>query len=215
MDDAILLRARDVAVCLYCANRHRFALSRIQLQKLIYLMDVLSACLEILSVDKGHSTYYHGPYDKNIQNAADILVFWEFSDVKNIHVTDNGLVCEYFLTRVGKDWIKELFHNDHNTKRRFEIADNLIISLVNRNLMKSLVSLVYAEPLFVKNKSMGYGIDLNTNNLEENDFYLFFLMLLDAYKIKNNEKVIVFLCDFIIDYLKKRKDILSTNNMEE
>lgn len=215
MDDAIAMRVRDVAVCLKAAKKKQFVLSKIQLQKLIYLMDVLSVCLEIVSVENGHYTYYHGPYDKNIQNAADILVFWEFSDVKNIRTTDNGIMCEYFLTIVGEEWIDELLHFDGNTKKRFEIAEGLLDSLVNRNLLKNLVSLVYAEPLFVKNKSMGYGIDLNLNNLDQNDFYLFFLLLIDAYKIKYSDKLISFLCDFIVDYLNKRKEALLTNDMEE
>lgn len=215
MDNVVALRLRDVAVCLHSAKRHQFVLSKIQLQKLIYLMDVLCACLEILSVDSGHCTYYHGPYDKNIQNAADMLVFWEFSDVKNIRTTDNGVMCEYFLTEAGGDWIEELLYNDDNTKKRFEVVDNLISSLVNRNLMKSLVQLVYAEPLFAKNKSMGYGIELNMNDLEKNDFYLFFLLLLDAYKLESNEGLTAFLCDFIVEYLYKRKEALFTNDMEE
>ena len=215
MDDGIAMRVRDVAVCLKAAKKKQFVLSKIQLQKLIYLMDVLSVCLEIVSVENGHYTYYHGPYDKNIQNAADLLVFWEFSDVRNIRTTDNGIMCEYLLTIVGEEWIDELLHYDGNTKKRFEIADGLLNSLVNRNLLKNLVPLVYAEPLFVKNKNMGYGIDLNLNNLDQNDFYLFFLLLIDAYKIKYSDKLVSFLCDFIVDYLNKRKDALLTNDLEE
>lgn len=215
MDEVVALRVRDVAVCLKAAKRQQFVLSKIQLQKLIYLMDVLSVCLEIVSVESGHCTYYHGPYDKNIQNAADMLVFWGFSDVNNIRTTHSGIMCEYYLTEIGEEWIEELLHYDENTKKRFEVADKLLNSLVRRNLMRNLVSLVYAEPLFVKNKSMGYGVDLNLNNLVQNDFYLFFLLLLDAYKIEHNEGLISFLCDFIVDYLYRRKEALFTNDMEE
>ncbi len=215
MDEVILLRVRDVAVCLKAASRQQFVLSKIQLQKLIYLMDVLSVCLEIVSVERGHYTYYHGPYDKNIQNAADMLVFWGFSDVKNICTTDNGVMCEYYLTEMGIAWIGELLQYDGNTKKRFEVVNNLLNSLVSRNLMRDLVSLVYAEPLFVKNKCMGYGIDLNLNDLDQNDFYLFFLLLLDAYKIEYNEGLISFFCDFIVEYLCKRKEVLFTNEEEE
>lgn len=215
MDEVISLRVRDVAVCLKAANRQQFVLSKIQLQKLIYLMDVLSVCLEIVSVESGHCTYYHGPYDKNVQNAADMLVFWELSDVKNIRTTDNGVMCEYYLTEMGEAWIGELLQYDENTKKRFEVANNLLNSLVSRNLMKNLISLVYAEPLFVKNKCMGYGIDLNLNDLDQNDFYLFFLLLLDAYKIEYNEGLISFFCDFIVEYLYRRKEALFTNDVEE
>lgn len=214
MEQVVTLRTRDVAVCLLVASECKCTFSKIQLQKLIYLMDVLSACLDIVSVENGHITYHHGPYDKNIQNAADMLVFWELADVINIRSNEKGIMCEYFLTDIGLEWIIELIATDSNTKNRYEICKNLVYSLTNRNQMKNLVPLVYAEPIFVKNKSMGYGVELNINDLNSNDFYLLVLLLLDAYQIKNTEGLTAFFCDFIVDYLSMRKVALATREWE-
>lgn len=214
MDSAVALRIRDVAVCLYSAKHQQQAVSKIQLQKLIYLMDVLSVCLEVVSVESGHQTYFHGPYDKNIQNSADMLAFWEFSDVRDIHVNDRGVTCEYFLNDSGILWISDLIRNDENTRKRYEICDYLIGALINRDEMNNLVSLVYAEPLFVKNKGLGYGVELNLNYLENNDFYYFFLLLRDAYQINGDIDLTKFLCDFMVEYLVKRKATLFTKELE-
>lgn len=214
MERVVTLRVRDVAVCLLVADEYKCTFSKIQLQKLIYLMDVLSVCLDIVSVENGHITYHHGPYDKNIQNAADMLVFWELADVMNIRSNEKGIMCEYFLTDIGLEWISELIATDTNTQNRYEICENLVKSLINRNQMKNLVPLVYAEPLFVKNKSMGYGVELNLNDLDRNDFYLLILLLLDAYQIKNTEGLTAFFCDFIVDYLSMRRDALVTREWE-
>lgn len=210
MDNVTALRVRDVAVCLFVAKKYNYTFSKIQLQKLIYLMDVLSACLSIVSVENGHTTYFHGPYDKKIQNAADMLVFWEFCDVKNIRSNESGIMCEYFLTNTGTEWIDELVNVDATSKCRLEISENLIKALINREQLKNLVSLVYAEPLFVKNRSLGYGVDLNLNDLENNDFYFLVLLMLDAYQMKNTEELTPFFCDFIVDYLSRRKAALAT-----
>lgn len=215
MDSAVALRVRDVAVCLFSAKHRQQVFSRIQLQKIIYLMDVLSICLEVVSVEGGHQTYFHGPYDKNIQNSADMLAFWELSDVRNIRANERGFTCEYLLNDRGALWVCDLIKNDENTKKRYEICDYLIEALINRGEMKSLVSLVYAEPLFVKNKSLGYGVELNLNYLEDNDFYYFFLLLRDAYQINGEVDLTAFISDFMIDYLIRRKAALFTREMED
>lgn len=214
MDHAVALRVRDVAICLYSARHRQQVFSKIQLQKLIYLMDILSICLDVVSVESGHQTYFHGPYDKNIQNSADMLAFWGFCDVRNIRVNDRGVSCEYSLNNKGALWFDNLFETDENTRKRYEICNHLLEALINRNELKNLVSLVYAEPLFVKNKAFGYGVELNLNHLEDNDFYYFFLLIRDAYQIDEKIDLTVFVCDYIVEYLVKRKLALFTREEE-
>jgi uncharacterized protein YwgA len=116
------------------------------LQKLIYLLDSISAFFYVLSIRKGHHTYFHGPYDKNIQNAADSLVIYGFANVKNIKFMDNGTSsCEYYLTENGEDWVNYLIHSESNTSLRAEIVKNLLESLLTRGLFEEIVQLVYAE----------------------------------------------------------------------
>ena len=211
----MILRMRDVAICLHFSNKKSISLSKIQLQKIIYLLDSITEMLYILSIKNGHHTYFHGPYDKNIQNAADSLVISGFVDVKNIKFSNNSTSCEYFLTQTGEAWIKYLIDIEPNTKFRSTIAYYLLESLISRNLFTEIVPLVYAEPMFVKNRRNGYGIDLNFDDLEENDMFNFLLMVLDAFEITKNKDLVPFVCDLIITYLNKRRCALAATNEEE
>lgn len=216
MNDSMVLRMRDVAICLYCSNKNSISLSKIQLQKIIYLLDSISEMFYILSIKNGHHTYFHGPYDKNIQNAADSLVIYGFAEVSNINFLGNSTTsCEYFLAKTGEEWVKQLIDIELNTSFRANIVYYLLKSLISRNLFSELVSLVYAEPIFVKNQRKGYGVNLNFDDLDENDMFNFILMVLDTFEIPKDRKLIPFACDLIINYLDKRRHALAGIDEEE
>ena len=214
MNGNIILRMRDVAVCLYHAQKRSIVLSRIQLQKIIYLQDCINAFLYILPVDKGHITYYHGPYDKNIQNAADSLVFYMLAEADNIRVKDTDISCEYRLTNDGIRWIDSLIKEDTISNKSFIITKGLIDSLITRNLLNRVVDLVYAEPLFVKNKRNGYWVDLDFSDLDSNDVFSFLTIVLDVYSANKQTTNIDFICDLVIKYLHERTMALAISNVE-
>lgn len=215
MNPNLTLRIRDVALCLSLAKEKQIYLNKIQLQKIIYLIDCLEAFFYISLLNDGHQTYFHGPYDKNIQNAADILVFRKMADTHNIRFIDNKTItCEYELTNEGEQWVKYILSNDNNSLHRLEIITSLLRSLISRNLLKDIVKLVYAEPVFVKNKRSGYGVSLDFDNLDENDVFSFMTVVLDVFDLDKSSDRVSFISDLLIDYLSKRMVALASN-MEE
>lgn len=212
MNPNLTLRIRDVALCLYFAKDRGFYFNKIQLQKIIYLLDCLEAFLYISFLNNGHQTYFHGPYDKNIQNAADILVFRNMADTHNIRFLENkSITCEYELTNEGVNWVRYILSKDDNTTHRLKMVEGLIHSLVSRNLLKDIVKLVYSEPIFVKNKRNGYGVNLDFENLDENDIFSFMTIVLDVFDLDKSADKVSFFSDLLIDYLRKRMVALATN----
>lgn len=216
MNDNVILRTRDVALCLHYAKRNILFFNRIQLQKIIYLLDCVDSFFYILLYEKGHQTYYRGPYDKNIQNATDILVFHLLIDVDNIRILKNGdISCRYSLTNNGNKWISSLLEKNLNTQNRFKIITGLLDSLLSRGLLKNIVNLVYAEPIFVKNQRSGYGVNLDFKDLDQNDVFSFMTIVLDAFSKKKQNDYVPFVCDLLISYLDERSLFLDTTNEEE
>lgn len=216
MNKSVMMRMRDVALCLYIAKKREMLLSKIQLQKVIYLLDCVAALMHIAIIRNGHHTYYYGPYDNNIQNAADSLVLYGFAEMKDTRIQENNnIACKYEISKNGMDWIRFILDNSEITRIRYTITNELIESLRKRESIDELVSLVYAEPLFKKNQTKGYYVDLDFQNLPDNDFYAFFILLLDAYKLSKDFQIIPFICDAFVAYLIERKKTYTVNGRLE
>ena len=208
MNSYFLLRIKDVLLCLLHAKKYECLLGRLEIQKIIYLVDSVSAYLFVLSGKKGHQTYFYGPYDKNIQNALDALVIRDLAEMCDIKVT-NTVSCNYIITNTGECWVDNLIKSSSSIKQRVRIYDGIIYSLVERNKIHKVKDLVYAEPLYVTSKDYGnhYNLDLEHENSGHN-----YLALIEHY-LRNSEEQpdIRFVADLYIDYLSSRDQILSGN----
>jgi hypothetical protein len=157
----VLNRMFDVAVSLRAAREHNRCLNRTQLQKFIYLLDVVGYLYEILPPREGHITYKHGPYDNMIQNAVDSLAFRGLVNIVNIkHFPEGNNYSEYILSSAGKTWCSNISKKEgfeHRWTSGLEVAEK-----VNSIGWERLVELVYAEPTFVsaQDKSFGQRIDV-------------------------------------------------------
>jgi len=159
----VLIRMRDVGFALRSAAEFKQLLSRIRLQKFVYLLDVLVYLVELLPSFEGHRTYKHGPFDAAIQNAVDCLAFRGFVRVSDVQQeTDGQIHSRYGLTREGVNWVEKLT-SDNQFRIRANVA-NSIAKQINGVGWDRLVSLVYAEPTFVTARAFGYGTKLDTNN---------------------------------------------------
>lgn len=215
MNSMLVLRMRDVGICLKASKKHNILLTKIQLQKLIYFVDSISSFLYIVSVKHGHSTYLYGPYDRKIQNAIDSLVIRGLADITNIkHTSSDSISCQYYLTSCGVEWTDNLIYNNASSKMVYSIAYNTISSLSKRNLLSHLVELIYAEPIFTKNQRKGYGVNLDFSNLEENNIFNYLMVVLNTYKIEK-DKHISHVCDLAVDYLNQRRIALAAELLEE
>lgn len=151
-----LIRMRDAGFALRAANEHGRSLSRIQLQKYIYLMDAIAIVFELLPPTQAHYTFRHGPFDPHIQNAVDALAFRGLAKIERLSQrAGKSVASEYALSAAGARWTTALIAQaDFAT--RSEIAET-VGRHVNRLGWHRLVELVYAEPTFVAARPEGFG----------------------------------------------------------
>lgn len=156
----VLLRMRDVAIALACANNYDRPLGKLQLQKFVYLLDALSVLFLLLPTKNGFHTYKRGPWDVSIQNAVDTLVFRGFVEIVSARELESGEVAvQYQMTNEGNDFSLAL-KRTHAFDNRFR-AGEAIARKVNSLGWHRLKALVYAEPTFVATRVEGFGRDLS------------------------------------------------------
>src|SRR6266404_7409007 len=159
----ILIRMRDVGFALTAAAEFDQLLSRIRLQKLVYLLDVLVYLVELLPPSERHLTYKHGPFDAAIQNAVDCLAFRGLVRISELYREPNGQIhSNYCLTKAGARWVERLT-GDQEFRIRARVAES-IAREINSIGWDQLIPLVYAEPTFVTARTLGYGTRLNPHD---------------------------------------------------
>jgi hypothetical protein len=154
---------RDIALSLSVASNYGQRLSRIQLQKFIYLIDVVSPLFYILPPQLAHQTYKHGPYDVSIQNAVDVLAFRGLVKINGVQKHTNGTIsAEYTLNSFGQSWVDRLV-SEQIFVPKWEAAQAVGLK-INKLGWYRLVDLVYAEPTFIATRPKGYGQELHSND---------------------------------------------------
>lgn len=155
-----LIRMRDVGLALEAAAGFKQHLSRIRLQKFVYLLDVMVYLVELLPPSEGHLTYKHGPFDSAIQNAVDCLAFRGLVQVSELHrEVDGRTYAKYGLTEAGRTWVNKLL-SDPQFLSRARVAASIAREIQSIG-WERLIALVYAEPTFVTARTLGYGVKLN------------------------------------------------------
>lgn len=170
--NTVLRRMSDVVFALNAASHYGQRLSRIRLQKFIYLLDIVGYMYELLPPADNHHSYNNGPYDAAIQNAVDSLAFRGLVNVSDVEKSPNGKIqCNYTLTPSGKQWAKSLA-SQGEFKLRF-LAANAVGEKIQKLGWKRLVDLVYAEPTYAQKRFSGFGqrIDI-TDGMQNTAAYL-------------------------------------------
>jgi len=150
----------DVIVAIHVARIYNRLLNKIELQKFIYLTDIIKAFQSELPPQDAHITYKRGPYDKYIQNAVDALLFRGLLVISSYFDTGTNTYVSYALSDAGLEWAESLEKVDHY-EQKFDIA-MLVAEKLNEYGWKNIVRLVYAEPTFHLLKTHGYGNPLPT-----------------------------------------------------
>lgn len=168
----VLLRMRDVAFALAAAENFGQKLNRINLQKFIYLLDIVAYVYKIFPPKTSYLTYKNGPYDAAIQNAIDSLIFRGLAQARDVRKNpDNTVNALYSLNETGRKWANELAQSEE-FKVRYDAALE-VARKVNEIGWGKLVSLVYAEPTFANQRPKGFGRKLDiTNNFDNSASYI-------------------------------------------
>lgn len=205
-------------MALSAAERFDQSLSKIQLQKFIYLQDVVEYFYRVFPPAKAYDTYKNGPYDVDIQNAADALVFRGLLNVSISKLSTGTLAANYRLSTFGKLWVSDLLSIDDTESR--SKASNLVADQIHIVGWKNLIKLVYADPTYVANQPKGHGqaIDI-TNRLEPSSAFLANLI---RTKIQRGNKAVQITPEqlskvffrYLVEYSRLRKNRFDFENEE-
>jgi hypothetical protein len=153
-------RMGDVILALGEAEKANVQPTRIQLQKFIYLSDVLGQVVGTLKLREGHKTYRNGPYDAAIQNAVDSLAFRGVVRITGVWKTaSGGTGTKYALAVPGQKLIHRL-RESPAFARKVQVAKLVGAELCEFGWSR-IVNLVYAEPTFVATRPSGWGSHLS------------------------------------------------------
>lgn len=161
-------RYKDVLLSLAVAHNYGVDLGRLQLQKFIYLSDILSIIWETLAPRYGHYTYKNGPYDSGIQDAVDVLAFRGCVSIIQFTMRSGSTVtATYRISDIGliivNDMIKEDFFN-----RKYDMYKQ-IAHQVNKRGWDQLRNLVYSEASYSLRRADGNGQRLYSNSILKNE----------------------------------------------
>lgn len=152
----VLNRMGDVVLALGEAAQAKVRPTKIQLQKFVYLTDVLGQVVGALKPQEAHKTYRNGPYDAAIQNAVDALAFRGLVKVAGVWRTPSGhLATSYMLAAPGRQFAQKI--SQHPTFARKTQIASLVGAELRTYGWNRIVSLVYAEPTFVSTRPTGWG----------------------------------------------------------
>lgn len=147
-------RFKDVLLALRASDIESHKIGRLQLQKLIYISDVLSPIWRHFSTPAAFIPYMRGPYDSAIQNTVDALAFRGLVTINNLVVQGTRQIeSQYSLNLAGRTVVTRLIQN-----RSF--ADDLqlysaIVKEIEYRDWSSIRTLVYAEPTYESAKAAG------------------------------------------------------------
>ncbi len=161
-------RYKDVLLALSTADKHGQQLGRLQLQKFVYLADTLSLLWELAS-PKSYETYKQGPYDPNVQNAADVLAFRGAVNIVESNLDDGGniLSTKYQISKIGSQILANILEEEV-IARKYELYQTIGRHINQRGWYK-LKELVYSEATYLTMKAQGWGSPLETDSLLTND----------------------------------------------
>jgi hypothetical protein len=198
---SVLIRMRDVGLALRAVAPYERALSRIQLQKFLYLMDSLAGLYELLPPLEAHYTFRHGPYDPFIQSAVDSLSFRGLARIRSLVRRSNGnIASEYSLTIAGVRWSDRMLAH-HALAERNEVAE-VVAKQVNRIGWNRLIPLVYAEPTFFNSRPEGYGKKLKPQRSSTNSSA--YVLQLIRYALPKQSSLVTrdVIAEYYFDYLE-------------
>ncbi len=183
----ILNRMLDVLLALDEAEEVRVQPTRIQLQKFVYLADVLSQVMGALKLGRGHRTYTRGPYDAAIQNAVDSLAFRGLVRVAGVwRMPGGGVGAKYQLSGPGRRLLSGL-REMQEFRRKVAVA-RIVGTEIGKIGWSHIVEMVYAEPTYVTVRAFGWGQDLEVENgLHVSAAFLFAIMRRSADIIRNRD----------------------------
>lgn len=142
-------RYNDVLFVLQAAKGRQWGpVTRIQMQKLVYLVEVLAPAKDLMLALVEFRFWNHGPYSSALQNSLDHLVCNGLVNVDQYEWDENAGVerTRYSISTDGMELVQGLFQLTSN-REHYALAE-VVCRLVDRHGLNNVVNVVYQEPTF-------------------------------------------------------------------
>lgn len=108
-DNEYFKRSNEILYLFYSADELKWPfLSKIGVQKCLYLSEILSPLKEIILSFLNFIYLHKGPYSKDIQNILDNLVALNAIEVVSFTTTNGNSYADYKITEAGKSLVENL-----------------------------------------------------------------------------------------------------------
>lgn len=157
-DNEYFKRSNEILYLFYSADELKWPfLSKIGVQKCLYLSEILSPLKEILLSFLNFIYLHKGPYSKDIQNILDNLVSLNAIEVVSFTTTNGNSYADYKITEAGKSLVENLVSYPVEKEKLAWIRtvmkivdaykDSYGLSVQYEGVDK-IIDLVYQEPSF-------------------------------------------------------------------
>ena len=162
LDNEAFKRSNEVLYVFYSADELTLPfLSKIGIQKCIYLSEVLSPLKKIILSFMDFIYLHKGPYSKDIQNILDHLVSMNAIEVDSFSTHKKNLYVNYKITEIGESLVENLIY-DPMEKEKLEWI-RIVMRLIDAYKdafdlsqeyggVDKIIDLVYQEPSFYEIK---------------------------------------------------------------
>jgi hypothetical protein len=198
--DTVSVRMRDALFGLRLAQPVRASLNKTELQKSVYLVDAVSLIYSASRSSAPHVTYNHGPYDKFLQRALDVLLFRGLLAPSGVRLSSDSSCVYYSLTSDG-EYLCDVLSNEPLFTSRWK-ASWKVVERLNAGRWNNVVDLVYAEPSFVGMKRRGRGLPIDSSDSflpTASRLFFLFRQSLEGFNNPSEELLV----DMFFDYLER------------
>ncbi len=226
LDNKAFKRSNEILYVFYSADEVSFPfLSKIGIQKCIYLSEVLSPLKEIVLSFLNFIYLHKGPYSKDIQNILDHLVSMNAIEVDSFSTYKKNSYANYKITKAGKSLVENLIYDPMEKEKLQWIR--IVMKLIDAykdayglseeyQEVDKIIGLVYQEPSFyeIKQRSgKGEFIPMGNRNtltmklihfLEKVEETLPLKFDRDKYKLDLETVLLVFFEYLYVEYLSEK-----------
>lgn len=214
-------QAAEVLYALDASRRYNQpAVSKIALQKLIYLSVILSPIKNIIIHFLRFQYQQRGPFDYEVQNIVDHLMGLDY--VKLVHYNfkhEKRILVSYSITEKGIKAVQTLIKFDREAETQWWIncVCRLAVSYSKGGFesefegLNRIVDFVYKDPTFLKNKSsesFRTGIDIGGDGDETRELINFAKEYIESNNVKieakNERRVAEIILLLYFEYLNAR-----------
>jgi len=158
LDNETFKRLNEILYLFYSADKLKWpSISKIGVQKCIYLSEILSPLREIVLAFLNFVYWHRGPYSKDVQNILDHLVSINAIEVISFSTYGTSSYVDYRITEAGKSLVENLIC--YPTEREKSDWISIIMKIIDAykgsfNLgeqyrgVDKIIDLVYQEPSF-------------------------------------------------------------------